>query len=42
MTHKEVPGDKKLVIYCRSGRRSADTAKFLSGKGCNNVYKRPE
>ncbi|MFZ5650577.1 MAG: rhodanese-like domain-containing protein [Bacillota bacterium] len=34
----DLPKDKKLVIYCRSGRRSAEAAKFLSGKGYGNVY----
>lgn len=33
-----LPKDKKLVIYCRSGRRSAEAAKSLSGKGYGNVY----
>lgn len=34
----DLPKDKKLVIYCRTGRRSAEAAKFLSGKGYGNVY----
>lgn len=28
----------KLIIYCRSGRRSADVAHFLAEKGFANVY----
>ncbi len=33
-----LPQTGKLVIYCRSGRRSADVAEFLSSKGFDNVY----
>lgn len=33
-----LPKTGKLVIYCRSGRRSADVAHFLAEKGFANVY----
>lgn len=33
-----LPKTGKLIIYCRTGRRSADVAGFLTGKGFNNVY----
>ncbi|HBX23287.1 MAG TPA: hypothetical protein DEF34_06635 [Desulfotomaculum sp.] len=33
-----LPQTGKLIIYCRTGRRSADAAGFLTGKGFNNVY----
>jgi len=34
----EIPRDKKVVIVCRSGRRSAEAAKLLTGKGYTNIY----
>ncbi|KJS16458.1 MAG: hypothetical protein VR69_08825 [Peptococcaceae bacterium BRH_c4b] len=33
-----LPKTGKLIIYCRSGRRSADVAGFLAEKGFTNVY----
>lgn len=34
----EVPQDKKVLLICRSGRRSAEGTELLRGKGFNNVY----
>jgi len=34
----EIPRDKKVIIYCRTGRRSAEGAKILAGKGYTRVY----
>ena len=36
----EIPTDKDIVIYCRSGMRSATIVRFLemSGKYSNNIY----
>ncbi|MFZ5642728.1 MAG: rhodanese-like domain-containing protein [Bacillota bacterium] len=34
----EIPRDKKVVIICRSGRRSAEAAKLLTEKGYTNIY----
>lgn len=33
-----LPKTGKLIIYCRSGRRSAEAARFLAGKGYTGVY----
>ena len=33
-----LPKTGKLILYCRTGRRSAEVAKFLAGKGYPNVY----
>lgn len=33
-----LPKTGKMILYCRTGRRSADAAKFLAGKGYTNVY----
>lgn len=33
-----LPKTGKLILYCRTGRRSAETANFLVGKGYQNVY----
>ena len=30
--------DAKIVVYCRSGRRSAEAAKVLKEMGYKNVY----
>ena len=34
----EIPKDKKTVLICRTGNRSAQGAKLLRSKGLNNVY----
>ena len=34
----EVPKDKKVVLICRTGNRSAQGTKRLRSKGFNNVY----
>jgi rhodanese-related sulfurtransferase len=34
----EVPKDKKVLIICRSGNRSAQAIKLLRDKGFTNVY----
>lgn len=34
----EISRDRKVVIYCRSGRRSAEAAKLLTEKGYTDVY----
>lgn len=35
----EISSDKKVVVYCRSGRRSADAIEFLEAKyGFKNLY----
>lgn len=34
----EVPRDKKVLIICRSGNRSAQATKLLRDKGFDNVY----
>jgi rhodanese-related sulfurtransferase len=34
----ELPGEKHLVFYCHSGRRSAEACAFLSGRGRVNVF----
>ena len=34
----EIPKDKKVVLICRTGNRSAQGTKFLRGKGFNNVF----
>ena len=34
----EVPKDKKVVLICRTGNRSAQGTKLLRGKGFTNVY----
>lgn len=34
----EISRDRKVVIYCRSGRRSAEAAKLLVEKGYTDVY----
>lgn len=33
----EVPTDKDIVVYCRSGNRSAQASTILSGNGFNNI-----
>lgn len=34
----ELPGDQPIVIYCRSGNRSAQAAQILAGAGYTKVY----
>jgi rhodanese-related sulfurtransferase len=34
MPHK----DKKIIVYCRSGRRASIAAEILTNNGFNNVY----
>ena len=34
----EIPKDKKVVLICRTGNRSAQGTKFLRGKGFDNVF----
>lgn len=35
---KDLSHDKKYVLYCRSGRRSALASKMFSGLGYDHVY----
>ena len=34
----EIPKDKKVVLICRTGNRSAQGTKFLRSKGMSNVF----
>lgn len=34
----EIPKDKKVLLICRSGRRSAQGVDLLRGKGFDNVF----
>ncbi|CAH0528895.1 rhodanese-like domain-containing protein [Vibrio hippocampi] len=34
----QIPSDRPVVLYCRSGRRSSSALHFLQNKGYNNVY----
>jgi rhodanese-related sulfurtransferase len=34
----EVPGDQPVIVYCRSGNRSATAARFLIEAGYSPVY----
>jgi phage shock protein E len=34
----EVPKDKKVLLICRSGKRSAQGTALLRGKGFDSVY----
>jgi len=34
----EVPKDKKVVLICRTGNRSAEGTRLLRGKGFTNVF----
>ena len=34
----EIPKDKKVVIYCRSGARSGSVVKALEQQGYTNLY----
>ena len=35
---KKLPKDKRIVLYCRSGRRSADAMTYLASIGYSRVY----
>jgi rhodanese-related sulfurtransferase len=34
----EIPKDKKVVVHCRSGKRSASVIEALEQKGYTNLY----
>jgi rhodanese-related sulfurtransferase len=34
----QIPTDKPVVFYCRSGARSAQACAFMTTKGYDNVY----
>ncbi len=34
----EIPTDKKVVFYCRSGARSAQACTYMAQQGYDNVY----
>ena len=34
----EIPKDKKVVLICRTGNRSAQGTKLLRGKGVDNIF----
>jgi rhodanese-related sulfurtransferase len=34
----DIPTDKQVVLYCRTGARSAHACMFLGQHGFNNVY----
>ncbi len=34
----QLPQDKKVVFYCRSGARSAQACAFAANQGADNVY----
>ena len=36
--YKELPKDKPVYLYCRSGNRSQQAAEFLKKKGFRNIY----
>ncbi len=36
--YKDLPKDKPVYLYCRSGNRSQQAAEFLKKKGFSNVY----
>lgn len=35
---KELPADRKILVYCRSGSRSAKASKILAENGFTEVY----
>ncbi len=36
--YKDLPKDKPVYLYCRSGNRSQQAAEFLKKKGFSNIY----
>jgi rhodanese-related sulfurtransferase len=36
-TYRDLPKDVKLVVYCRSGKRSAKAVSFLTAHGYSNA-----
>lgn len=38
MQFKELPANKKIIFYCRSGIRSAQACAFVSSYGLDNTY----
>ncbi len=34
----DIPQDKPVVIYCRTGARSAQACAFMASKGYNNMH----
>lgn len=34
----EIPTDRTIIVYCRSGNRSADAAGMLAGEGFSDVF----
>lgn len=38
MALNDIPEDPKVVIYCRTGARSAQACAFLSAQGKDNVF----
>lgn len=38
MRLQDFPKDKQVVLYCRSGARSAQACMFMSQQGFDNVY----
>ena len=36
--HSELPKNRELIVYCRSGMRSARAVHFLKGRGFENVH----
>ena len=37
MRYNELDQDQEIIVYCHSGRRSAQVCQFLSGIGYENV-----
>ena len=38
MRMNEIPKDKKVVIYCRTGARSAQACMYMGQQGFDNLY----
>lgn len=38
MALHDIPDDPKVVLYCRTGARSAQACAYLSAQGKSNVY----